>query len=35
MIEAVPFFHLLVNIIENEIGDDVSNRRAKSSVILT
>jgi SulP family sulfate permease len=24
MIEAVPFFHILVNIIEGEIGDDVS-----------
>lgn len=23
MIEAVPFFHILVNIIEAEIGDDV------------
>lgn len=25
MIEAVPFFHILVNIIESEIGDDVSD----------
>lgn len=24
MIEAVPFFHILVNIIQVEIGDDVS-----------
>ena len=24
MIEAVPFFHILVNIIQSEIGDDVS-----------
>jgi SulP family sulfate permease len=24
MIEAVPFFHILVNIIEAEVGDDVS-----------
>jgi hypothetical protein len=24
MIEAVPFFHILVNIIQAEIGDDVS-----------
>lgn len=27
MIEAVPFFHILVNIIESEIGDDVSDHR--------
>ena len=24
MIEAVPFFHILVNIIQAEVGDDVS-----------
>ena len=24
MIEAVPFFHILVNIIQSELGDDVS-----------
>lgn len=24
MIEAVPFFHILINTIESEIGDDVS-----------
>ena len=24
MIEAVPFFHILVNIIQQEVGDDVS-----------
>jgi len=24
MIEAVPFFHILVNIIQSEVGDDVS-----------
>ena len=24
MIEAVPFFHILVTIIQNEVGDDVS-----------
>jgi SulP family sulfate permease len=27
MIEAVPFFHILVNIIQSEIGDDVSQAR--------
>jgi hypothetical protein len=26
MIEAVPFFHILVNIIATEVGDDVSDR---------
>lgn len=26
MIEAVPFFHILINIIEAEVGDDVSRR---------
>lgn len=25
MIEAVPFFHILVNIIEEVVGDDVSS----------
>lgn len=25
MIEAVPFFHILTNIIQAEIGDDVSS----------
>jgi SulP family sulfate permease len=25
MIEAVPFFHILVNIIATEVGDDVSD----------
>ncbi len=25
MIEAVPFFHILINTIEGEIGDDVSD----------
>lgn len=24
MIEAVPFFHILINIIQAEVGDDVS-----------
>lgn len=26
MIEAVPFFHILINIIQAEVGDDVSGR---------
>ena len=26
MIEAVPFFHILINIIQGEVGDDVSVR---------
>ena len=25
MIEAVPFFHILINVFESEIGDDVGD----------
>lgn len=35
MIEALPFFHILVNIIEAEIGDDVSQRQIQMLSLQT
>lgn len=32
MIEAVPFFHILVNIIQSEVGDDVSLMNLRRSM---
>jgi len=35
MIEAVPFFHILINIIQAEVGDDVSGRLSSGGAALT
>ena len=37
MIEAVPFFHILINVFESEIGDDVGDTfgRTKADAVLS